>query len=339
MIKYLLLLIPFLSFGQIDFFKYSTIYTSMNVNTSMVENQDYISIDKGYEDVTQINPYDFNMTFGIRKVARFGYEHKIKTWYYGTEDNVAENVTISNAVGFEYLANYSYIRSRSDTLIEQNYWLRYLGKRFVVKAQYTDRQRVDLRYNSLDARLRLTKGRFDITLGGVFRQHNPYGITPIDDLWIPGEQSFRQLAEEFGYSNQFVNGRWHWFKNDELLATSNDEFYKHYFGQAIADYNEQELEKLGMQKELSLVLGLAYYKYDPNYWVHIWANLMPLHYGIDEFSYEYGENALEGLEWDSGAILGVRVTRHLGLFVEGTHLKYWEKPVYECKFGFNYLIF
>ena len=339
MIKYLLLLIPFLSFGQIDFFKYSTIYTSMNINTSMTENQDYISIDKGYEDVTQINPYDFNLTFGIRKVARFGYEHKIKTWYYGTEDNVAENVTISNAVGFEYLANYSFIRSRGDTLIEQNYWLRYLGKRFVVKAQYTDRQRVDLRYNSLDARLRLTKGGFDITLGGVFRQHNPYGITPIDDLWIPGEQSFRQLAEEFGYSNEFVNGRWHWFKNDELLATSNDEFYKHYFGQAIADYNEQELQKLGMQNELSLVLGLAYYKYDPNYWIHIWANLMPLHYGIDEFSYEYGESALEGLDWDSGAILGVRVTKHLGLFVEGTHLKYWDKPVYECKFGFNYLIF
>jgi hypothetical protein len=337
--KYLLLLLPFLSFGQIDFFKYSTIYTSMNINTSMTENQDYISIDKGYEDVTQINPYDFNLTFGIRKVARFGYEHKIKTWYYGTEDNVAENVTISNAVGFEYLANYSYIRSRGDTLIEQDYWLRYLGKRFVVKAQYTDRQRVDLRYNSADARLRLTKGGFDITLGGVFRQHNPYGITPIDDLWIPGEQSFRQLAEEFGYSNQFVNGRWHWFKNDELLATSNDEFYKHYFGQAIADYNEQELDKLGMQNELSLVLGLAYYKYDPNYWIHIWANLMPLHYGIDEFSYEYGESALESLDWDSGAILGVRVTKHLGLFVEGTHLKYWEKPVYECKFGFNYLIF
>jgi len=339
MMKYLLLLIPFLSFGQIDFFKYSTIYTSMNMNTSMVEDQDYISVDKGYEDVTQINPYDFNLTFGIRKIARFDYEHKVKTWYYGTEDNVAENVTISNAVGFEYLANFSYIRSRGDTLTEQNYWLRYLGKRFVVKAQYADRQRVDLRYNSADARLRLTKGGFDLTLGGVFRQHNPYGITPIDDLWIPGEQSFRQLAEEFGYSNEFVNGRWHWFKNGELLATSNDEFYKHYFGQAIADYNEQELEKLGMQKELSLVLGLAYYKYKLNYWVHIWANLMPLHYGLDDYSYEYGESALERLEWDSGAILGVRVTKHLGLFVEGTHLKYWEKPVYECKFGFNYLIF
>ena len=138
--KYLLLLLPLLSFSQIDFFKYSTIYTSMNMNTSMVENQDYISVDKGYKDVTQVNPYDFNLTVGIRKVARFGYEQKIKSWYYGTEDNVAENVTISNAVGFEYLINYSYIRSRGDTLNEQNYWLRYLGKRFVIKAQYTDRQ-------------------------------------------------------------------------------------------------------------------------------------------------------------------------------------------------------
>ena len=280
--KYLLLLIPFLSFGQIDFFKYSTIYTSMNINTSMVENQDYISIDKGYEDVTQINPYDFNLTIGWRKIARFDYEHKVKTWYYGTEDNISENVTISNATGFEYLVNYSYIRSRGDTLNEQNYWIRYLGKRFVVKAQYTDLQRFDLRYNSTDARLRLTKGGFDITLGGVFRQHNPYGITPIDDLWIPGEQSFPQLAEQFGYSSQFVNGQWHWFKDGELLATSNDEFYKHYFGQAIAEYNEIELQKLGMQREVSLVLGLAYYKYQPNYWVHIWANLMPLHHGLDE---------------------------------------------------------
>ena len=337
--KYLLLLIPFLSFGQIDFFKYSTIYTSMNINTSMVENQDYISIDKGYEDVTQINPYDFNLTIGWRKIARFDYEQKKRTWYYGTEDNISENVTISNATGFEYLVNYSYIRNRGDTLNEQNYWVRYLGKRFVVKAQYTDLQRFDLRYNATDARLRLTKGGFDITLGGVFRQHNPYGITPIDDLWIPGEQSFPQLAEQFGYSSQFVNGQWHWFKNEELLATSNDEFYKHYFGQAIADYNERELDKLGMQKELSLVIGLAYYKYDPNYWVHIWANLMPLHYGLDSFSYEYGDSALDGLEWDAGAILGARLTKHLGLFVEGTHLKYWDKPIYECKFGFNYLIF
>jgi len=38
-------------------------------------------------------------------------------------------------------------------------------------------------------------------------------------------------------------------------------------------------------------------------------------------------------------VFGSRVTKHLGMFVEGTHMRYWMKPVYEVKFGFNYLIF
>ena len=60
-------------------------------------------------------------------------------------------------------------------------------------------------------------------MGTVFRVHAPYGYTPIEDFWIAGEQSFPQLAEEFGYSSELVNGRWHWYKNEELTA-SNDEF-------------------------------------------------------------------------------------------------------------------
>ena len=341
MIKYLLFLIPFLSFSQIDFFKYSTIYTSMNVNTSMAERQNYISIDKGYEDVTQINPFDYNLSIGIRKKARFDYEKKLTTWYYGNESNKSssDDVLIGNSTGFEYLANYSLVRNRGDIFTQQTYWLRYLGKRFVVKTQYIDNQRVELRYNSADARLRITKGNFDFTFGAVFRVHDPYGYTPIEDFWIAGEQSFSQLAEEFGYSSELVNGRWHWYKNEELIATSNDEFYKHYFGEAIADFNNRELDKLGMQKEISFVAGLSFYKYSPKYWIHIWANLMPFHYGLDEYSYEYGDSALESLEWDSGAILGLKVNKSLGFFIEGKHIYVWGKPIYESKFGFNYLIF
>ena len=337
--RLLLLLLPFISFGQIDFFKYSTIYTSMSINTSMVEDEDYISIAKGYEDVTEINPYDYNLTIGIRKIARFSYEQKIKNWYYGNEKAISDNSTIGNATNFEYVFNYSFIRSRGDLYTEQNFWLRYLGNRFVTKVQYTDNQRVDLKYNSFDTRLRITKNDFDFTIGGVFRIHNPYGIVPIRDIWVQGEQSFPQLAEDFGYSSEYVNGGWHWFKDGELLATSNDEFYKHYFGQAIADFNTRELDKLGMVKEISLVVGAEYYKYNPNFWLHIWGNLIPLHYGLDEFSYEYEESALKRLEWDAGGILGVRINKHLGVFVEGTHLKYWGKSIYQCKFGFNYLIY
>ena len=45
-----------------DFFKYSTFYTSMTMGTSFTEREDYIAINKGYEDVTEINPYDYNLT-------------------------------------------------------------------------------------------------------------------------------------------------------------------------------------------------------------------------------------------------------------------------------------
>ena len=335
-----LLMINICAQAQIrDFFKYSTIYTSMTMNTSFIERDDYIAVQKGYEDVTQVNPYDYNLTIGLRKIARFDYEYKVKTWYYGTEKAVADNVTIGNSVGWEYLLNYSFIRNRGNKYTEQNFWLRYLGNWCVTKVQYKDNQRLDLRYNSFDTRFRLAKGNWDFTLGGVFRIHNPYGISPIEDFWIPGEQSFKQLAESFGYSTEFVNGDWHWFSDDELIATSDDEFYKHYFGDAVASYNERELEKLGMQKQLSAVIGIAYYRYTDRMWLHTWVNCMPLHYGIDDYSFEYGVEDYDNIEWDAGIVLGSRITKHLGLFVEGTHMRYWMKPVYEVKFGFNYLIF
>ena len=163
--------------------------------------------------------------------------------------------------------------------------------------------------------------------------------SPIEDIWSQGENSFFDLAGDFGYTREFINGQWHWYSGEELLATSNDEFFKHYFGEAVASYNEQELEKLGTQNEISAVLGVSYYKWTPKLWIHIWYNLLPLHYGLDDYSFEYGIEDNDWAEWDAGVVFGSRITKHLGLFVEGTHQRYWMKPVYELKFGFNYLFF
>ena len=65
---------------------------------------------------------------------------------------------------------------------------------------------------------------------------------------------------------------------------------------------------------------------------------MPFHYGLDDYSFDYGDG-LDNLDWDSGMILGYRIKKHLGVFIEGTHQRYWNKPLYESKFGFNYLVF
>ena len=245
-----------------NFFKYSTFYTSMTMGTSMTERENYIAIDKGYEDITQVNPYDYNLTIGLRKIARFDYEYKVKTWYYGTEKAVADNVTIGNANGWEYLFNYSFIRNRGDKFTEQNYWLRYLGTKYVVKTQYKDNQRVNLKFISLDARYRINKGNWDFTAGIATRIHPVYGVNPIEDFWIPGESNFQDLAEDFGYAPEmwvqgnYVNQNWYDVSDGDsiLVATSNDEFYHHVFGDAVASFNERELDKLGMQKEISAVL-------------------------------------------------------------------------------------
>ena len=111
----LLLLVCTVSTAQIkEFFQYSTFYTSSSMNTSFAEREDYRAVMKGYEDITQVNPYDYNLTIGLRKIARFDYETKRQTWYTGTERNTADNVTIGNANGWEYLFNYSFIRNRGE---------------------------------------------------------------------------------------------------------------------------------------------------------------------------------------------------------------------------------
>ena len=239
----LFLLVSTISTAQIkDFFKFSTFYTSMSMNTSFVERENYRAVMKGYEDITKINEYDYNLTLGLRKIARFDYETKRQTWYTGTERNTADNVTIGNANGWEYLFNYSFIRSRGEKFTEQNFWLRYLGDWFVAKAQYTDNQRVDLKYTSLDYRIRFNKGNWDFTIGTMFRIHPAYGINPIEDFWVPGSSNFQDLAQDFGYAPEpwvqgfYVDQNWYDVSGGDsvLVATSNSEFFNHYFGDAVA---------------------------------------------------------------------------------------------------------
>tara|TARA_R100000329_G_scaffold148158_1_gene136651 strand:- start:75 stop:1109 length:1035 start_codon:yes stop_codon:yes gene_type:complete len=319
-----------------DFFKYATFYSSFSTQTSYIENQDYIAINKGYEETTQINPFDYSLQIGIRRIAFFDYEQKKKTWYTGDEKSVADNTTISFYNGWEYLLNYSFIRNRSETFINRDFWIRYMSDKSVTKFQIKNDEGRDLEYISFDTRYRISKGGFNFTMGIVGRQHAVYGVSPIEEFWQSGESSFQELAEDFGYSTQFVQGNHHWYNNGELIATSNDEFFKHYFGSAIAQYNQEQLNALGSVYELSMVIGTSYYYYNKDYWLHAWLNVLPYHYGISDYSYDY-----EGVptDVDFGLVAGWRITKNLGVFVEGTYLEYWEKPISEFRIGFNYLIF
>ena len=51
--------------------------------------------------------------------------------------------------------------------------------------------------------------------------------------------------------------------------------------------NEEEIDKLGYQWESSLVLGVDYYLYDKQYWVHGWASIIPISKGLTDYAFIY----------------------------------------------------
>ena len=94
----LLLILSSVSNAQIkNFFKYSTFYASSTMGSSTLEDGMFKVEDKQLIDITEVNPYDYNFTIGLRKVARFDYEHKVKSFYDGSESTMANKAPIGNA--------------------------------------------------------------------------------------------------------------------------------------------------------------------------------------------------------------------------------------------------
>ena len=92
----ILLFIPLLgnSQGLHKIFKYSTIYAAVNGGTSLGDNQIW-SVTSGTleEDIIK-TPFDYNISIGIRKIKRFGYENRANTFYNGTERSYSDAATI-----------------------------------------------------------------------------------------------------------------------------------------------------------------------------------------------------------------------------------------------------
>ena len=101
----LLLLLPVFCFSQIDLkqtFKFATFYGAVNGGTS-VSDVDVYSVTNGLTTTTVETPFDYSVSLGLRKIARFGYENKANKFYDGTENSFSDAATIGKVKGFEYL--------------------------------------------------------------------------------------------------------------------------------------------------------------------------------------------------------------------------------------------
>ena len=142
----------------------------------------------------------------------------------------------------------------------------------------------------------------------------------------------------------------------KLFAYTDREYFLYHFPSMLEEYIGEKKKALGNQNETSLVIGVDYYHYGDNWWLHGWGNWLPVHYGHDLHAYHnaahYGDHLdqkgkphefkfkdamwHDWNDYDMGAIFGVKIQDNLGVFAEGRYLFYWERPAYDIKLGINY---
>ena len=150
---------------------------------------------------------------------------------------------------------------------------------------------------------------------------------------------------------------WLWRDTDgRIFAYTDREYFIYHFPNMLENYIQDVKIGLGNQNETSLVIGLDFYHYGDNWWLHGWGNWLPIHYGHDMHAYHNAAHYQDHLtqdgkphefkfkdamwhdwnDYDMGAIFGVKIQDNLGVFAEGRYLYYWERPAYDIKFGMNY---
>ena len=92
-----------------NFLKYSTFYTSVSVQSPFEPKQkfDFDQELGTFVETTEEVEGSYNVSFGIRKLARFKYQAKGKNFYDGSEKNLSDVATIGNVSGWEYLVKWS----------------------------------------------------------------------------------------------------------------------------------------------------------------------------------------------------------------------------------------
>ena len=369
-----------------DFLKYSTVYGAGDISNSIEASESTFFLRTNPDgslysipdvvDNTPVFPYDYRYGFGIRKLARFDYERKPKNFYDGTENQLAFSAPTSAFKGLEYQFHFEKERWRGEDFTNFNYFLKHTGKYHIVKIQAREVGKINLNYNSAEVRARLPIGKkFSISAGAIVRGHErAYGYNPVE-IWlnetttITGPDGDTQefpvnqwygLGREYGYTDHFTETTtdgvttqdWIWRDADgNQVASSDLDFRERIMPGLMNRFNGEAWDELDAWVEVAPVVGVDFYHYKRNFWLHAYANyILPYHKyiaGEEKFSYlnrnNWGKGGLildnELEQWNdysAGISLGTKIVKNLGIFVEGEYSKMWDSELFQTTFGLNY---
>jgi len=323
-------------------FKFATFYGAINGGNS-VSDVDVFSVNNGLSTQTIATPFDYSITFGVRKIARLGYENRANTFYNGTENSFSDAATIGKLKGFEFLFEADYTRQQGTNFLNQNHFLRYVANDWIAKVEYLQDGFADIEYFEASERYRYKLGnKLSFNVGAVQRLAEPYGYDPLEEwLLSNGNLHYTELAIQEGYSVQFdgQGGVAYINQSGNEVATSTEVWEAVVIPTMLSEYTENKRNELKSTLQHSVVIGFDFYHYTKTFWVHSWGNLMPYHYDDGgEFSY-HAYNGGQWIDYSGGLIFGYKFDKHLGCFIEGKYNKYWNRNWHDFSIGVNYVIF
>ena len=323
-------------------------------------------------DQTVYHPFDYRYGIGIRKLARFDYEVKGSNFYNGIgedENNVGLSAPTAAIKGLEYLIHYEKERKRGEEWINSRFFIRHTGDNHIVKLEQRAQGNIGFKYQSAEARARLPIGKkFSISAGAIYRTHEKaYGYNPIE-IWLNETDAdgnavnpWWTLGYEYGYQDIFYQStdqdgnqdfNWYWIDaQGNTVAYTDEQFRDQIFGRLMNRFNKEAWSELDPFAEIAPIMGFDFYHYKAKFWLHAYGNwIMPYHSyvkGNEDFSYLHrnswglgGHNDnLKGEQWDdyqAGIILGWKVGKNIGIFVEGEYTKFWDSEVFNSNFGINF---
>ena len=335
-----------------DVFKYATFYGAYTQSNSIQGDKTfYVSQNSELFETTVRNPADEIKTFGFRKLAHFGYEDKDR-FYDGKEQNNSLNSNIGNVKGLEYLFEYQEGRQQGREFNNKQLFVRYLAKWWLVKAEYNKNELVDIDYKSADLRFRIPIGKkLSLSVGAMYRTYDKaYGHNPIQKYLE--ENAWWNLSYDYGHTDQAYSWEnlstgetgynYFWYNAEGTLLSNSDLDYRNnIYGQLVNRYNSEQLALIGDFADLSSVIGLDFYHYRKNFWLHAYANALPHHKllkGDERYSYGNFIEKDNWLDYSFGGVFGVRLNKKLGLFAEITSQRYWDRELKTIKAGINFKI-
>ena len=321
------------------YFKFATFYAAASGGTSISDVDEY-SISNGLQTSIVQTPFDYNLAFGVRKIARFGYENRANTFYDGTEQSWSDAANIGKVSGLEFLFETDIKRQEGVEYIDQNHFIRYVANKYILKGEYLQDGFADIKYFETSQRYRQKLGKLSFNIGLAQRLSEPYGYDPLDEWLLDnGNLHYTYLAIQEGYNvNVYANE--YSDPNGNIVATSVEVWEEVIIPKVLADYTEKKRDELDRKMQQSLVVGFDFYHYKKDFWMHAWANLMPWHYDDGgTFSYHNYNDGEQWYDYSGGLIFGYKLNKHLGTFVEGKYNKYWNREWYDFKCGINYVIF